>query len=253
MNFQKNNLSIDWISFNISDLRLLEAESIASHLSELGFNSSRKKNNGKQSPWLQNPNHEFEVLFTEYHRAYWSGTIISFSGENAAQFYHLVTLNRFNWKVFEVFSSNLVKLGRIDIDYLYPIKLKDSEAHFFLRKCYQFIREKKKKRSVKLENDQILRINQRTSPNFHRIYLNREGLKFEIKIKKQKAQLLEENLFANKIKEFETQVTEYVYDRWSQLLPYKDKDSSSYLEWILSYQRTKQNPKLTENLLVSSD
>ena len=91
LTFESENLVVDYISFNIpgSD----NTESIAKYLFEkFNFNSTfAKGQNGTTHDWFYLNGNQNQVSFRqlEYNPSFknlWGGTIIHFSGINAAQF-----------------------------------------------------------------------------------------------------------------------------------------------------------------------
>ena len=97
LNFQTENLVIDYISFNIpgSD----NTESIAKYLFET-FNFL--------------PRNQNEVSFRQLEydpssKSFWEGTIIHFSGKNAAKFYKIIQAQKFDWNILKFKKRSLVE------------------------------------------------------------------------------------------------------------------------------------------------
>lgn len=133
-------------------------------------------------------------------------------------------------------------MGRFDINYVYQDKdyFSYQTTKIFLRQCQEFIGYLPRKRWTRLDedpkkNDLILKICKRGNPNYQRIYFEPEGLKFELELRKYKAKQFQHWLFENQIQEFENQITEHFFKRWSQLLPIKE--SSLYTNWIFKEKR----------------
>ena len=86
INFDSENLVVDWISFNLEGLT--DPKRIADRLfsrfnvfitmddqSKIGFSDHRNR---------------YDVLIRQYRKSHWIGTQIIFSGKNAAYFYKLI-------------------------------------------------------------------------------------------------------------------------------------------------------------------
>uniref|UniRef100_UPI0030036CED hypothetical protein n=1 Tax=Cocconeiopsis kantsiensis TaxID=3082010 RepID=UPI0030036CED len=236
MNFKKHDIVIDWISYNIKDLTLEETSPIAEYFFSIGFNCQKQQKEKDIKYWFEKYENDYKVLFSEkvYARDFWSGVIISFSGYNAYKFYELIENHEFDWSVFD---REITTLGLLDLHCLNDIPCKDSNPFDFLKQSYDYILKKSKKRTVKLENNTILRICKRTSYNYFRIYLKSDftQIEFELEMKKHKTKVFQDYLFENNIEQFEAEVVDYFYKSWIRLLP-----SSKYTEWILDYQRDKK-------------
>ena len=86
LNFQSQNVVVDWISFNIQGLSdpLIIACRLSKHFTShvlmdyvpsIGFHGFKKK---------------YKVSIRQYTKGYWVGTKIIFSGKNAAYLYKLI-------------------------------------------------------------------------------------------------------------------------------------------------------------------
>ena len=97
INFDSENLKVDWISFNLKGL--IDPRLIAGRLSKyftphvliddepgIGFHGFRKR---------------YKVSIHQYtgSKGYWIGTKIIFSGKNASYFYKLLKTQNFDWSV----------------------------------------------------------------------------------------------------------------------------------------------------------
>jgi len=125
LTFQSENLVIDYISFNIpgSD----NTESIAEYLFEkFNFNSTLAKGqNGTAKSWFYLPRNQHQVSFRQLEydpssKSFWEGTIIHFSGTNAAQFYKIIQAQKFDWNILKLKNASL---GRIDLHYFRESKI----------------------------------------------------------------------------------------------------------------------------------
>ena len=79
-------------------------------------------------------------------------------------------------------------LGRIDLHYFRKSKITDQSDQLenFMEKCCQRIRAKSKRKKAKWEresNGLVLRIGNRSSSNYYRVYQKQNGLQFELELK----------------------------------------------------------------------
>lgn len=95
LNFQSENLTVDWIGFNIQglvDRKLVER--IAKYFfQKFGFNSTfALGSHGKQETLFYDLRNKYQVYFRAYKYSdiYWDGIKIDFSGNNAVQVYKLI-------------------------------------------------------------------------------------------------------------------------------------------------------------------
>lgn len=191
LTFQSEDLVVDYISFNITGS--INTESITKYLFEkLNFNSTFAKwHNGTAKSWFYLAKNQHQVSFRQLEydplfKSFWEGTIIHFSGSNAAQFYKIIQAQKFDWNILK---SKDVSLGRIDLYYFRESQLTDQKDQ--LEKFFTNIMAKtanqRKKTSLKYDpgiKNYILRIGNRKSSNFYRIYQTKDGLRFELEIKK---------------------------------------------------------------------
>ena len=108
LNFQSENLVVDWISFNIQGLP--DPRRIANGLSKhftphvlmddvprIGYHDLNKK---------------YKVSIRQYtgSKGYWVGTKVIFSGKDAAHFYKLIKTQKFDWKILMI-DQHTLSLG----------------------------------------------------------------------------------------------------------------------------------------------
>jgi hypothetical protein len=173
LSFESENLVIDWISFNIKELTdPKQIAKIALYLSKsFGFNSQIKENyeNHFEDLIFENKNRgkvSF-IRFTSTFNPYWTGTTISFPGQNAAYIYTFIKEGKIDWNLFDLTN---IKLGRFDLHFLRKLNTTD-QVKTFLNESYEYA--KSKGRKVELEENKIghiLRINDRKSSNYYRVY-----------------------------------------------------------------------------------
>ena len=97
LNFRSENLVVDWIFFNIKGS--IDLKPIATYLFET-FNFL--------------PRNQNEVSFRQLEydpssKSFWEGTIIHFSGKNAAKFYKIIQAQKFDWNILKFKKRSVVK------------------------------------------------------------------------------------------------------------------------------------------------
>ena len=228
LTFQSQNLIVDYITFKFQDLDNLHQTRIAKYLFQLGFNSYQES--GKlakpiKEPILVNPKNQFEVCFVG-DNYYWGGTLLHFSGNNATRFYFFAKKQIIDWTIF-----SLAVLSRFDLYYLRQNQIEDKiSSNNFLHNCYNKLKQTNK--NVSLEKNRkgfILKIGNRKSNQYSRIYQTKQGLKFEHEMKGKVLTQYHLLLVENRIQEFEHHLTKCFLYRFGKLLPL----NYSYTDWLV--------------------
>jgi hypothetical protein len=122
--FDSENLVVDWISFNIKGLTdPKQIAKIALYLSKsFGFNSQIKENYEDLISENQNRGKVFFIRFSSTFNPYWTGTTISFPGQNAAYLYTFIKKGKIDWNLFDLKN---IKLGRFDLHFLRKLNTTD--------------------------------------------------------------------------------------------------------------------------------
>ena len=227
LNFQSQNLVVDWISFKFQESHY-DLNKIAKYLFKLGFNSYQQS--GKLSKpvperILVNSKNQFSILFVNDH-SYWKGTLLQFSGLNARRFYFLAKQNTIDWKIFDKAT-----LSRFDIYYSRENnKLDKISSEDFLESCYQKIKQTNKNVTLgKNKRGLILKIGNRKSNNYSRIYQEKKSLKFEYEMKGRSLEKSYNLLVLNNFEEMELNLTKRFLSYFGKLLPLQN----SYLDWLV--------------------
>ena len=114
-----------------------------------------------------------------------------------------------------------------------------------MNKCCQkaFLRSKKNIAEY-TQNHQgfILRIGSRKSPNYYRVYETRNGLRFELEMKKT---ILQDFLFIDHPENFEDTLTRHFHEHSKKVLVLDD----FYTDWLIHYSRKTEK---SINSLVTS-
>ena len=227
LSFESENLVVDYISFKFQESHC-DQNKIAKYLFNLGFNSyqqSGKLSKPVQERMLVKSKNQFAILFVNDH-SYWKGTLLQFSGLNASQFYFLAKQNIIDWKIFDT-----VTLSRFDIYYSRENNKQDKiSSADFLENCYKKIKQTNK--NVTLEKNRlglILKIGNRRSNNYSRIYETKNSLKFEYEMKGKSLEKSYNLLVLNNFEEMELILTKRFLSYFGKLLPLQ----SSYLDWLV--------------------
>jgi len=246
LSFDSENLVVDWISFKFQDLDNRTTMEIANYLFKLGFNSYQES--GKlakpiKQPILISSKNKFEVLFL-VDNSYWQGTILQFSGFNAKNFYILIKQKKVSWKLF---SS--ATLGRFDIYYSRKNEINDkiSVTNFF-ENCHRKLKETNK--NVIFEKNKkglILKIGNRKSNQYFRIYQEKNSLKFEHEMKGKFLRKYHNLLLENNLEEFEQKLYSHFIVSFGKLLTL----NYSYLDWLIIKLRPIRKQKLSQHGLNS--
>ena len=92
LNFDSENLVVDWISFNLEGLT--DPKRIACRLFSR-FNASITMYDQSNIRFSDRRN-RYDVLICQYRKSHWIGTQIIFSGKDAAYFYKLIKTQKFD-------------------------------------------------------------------------------------------------------------------------------------------------------------
>jgi ribosomal protein S24E len=182
LTFESENLQVDYISFKFQKLENSTQKKIADYLFKLGFNSY--KESGKltkpiKESILVSSKNKFEVCFVE-DNPYWDGTLLHFSGLNASRFYFFSKEQIIDWIIF----SSAV-LSRFDLYFERNYKTADKiSGREFLQNCQKNLKQTNK--NISLEKNRkgwILKIGNRKSNHYFRIYETKNSLRFEHEMK----------------------------------------------------------------------
>lgn len=227
--FQSNNLVVDYICFKFQSLNDAQMREIANFLFKLGFNSYQQS--GKfakpiRHPILVDVNNNYEVCFV-LENSYWNGILLHFSGSNAGRFYFLSTQKVIDWTIF---SS--ATLSRLDLYYSrqnQETTIDQISSSEFLQHCYTKLQKTNK--NVQLEKNKkgyILKIGNRKSNHYHRIYQNPNHLKFEYEVKGRALEKLYSLLVDNSFQQFEEKLYFQFIVSFGQILSFQ----YSYTDWL---------------------
>jgi hypothetical protein len=118
-----------------------------------------------------------------------------------------------------------------------------------MEKSCQRIRDKSKRRRAhwsRESNALVLRIGNRSSSNYYRVYQKHNGLQFELELKNQLVKSFKKLLFDNSIQEFEDKLSKQFYWQSFESLNL----NSSYMDWLLDWYRKSAHNQNTISLLT---
>jgi ribosomal protein S24E len=225
--FERENLVVDYITFKFQEAQC-DQNTIADYLFNLGFNSYQESGKStkpiKQPIFIDSKNqHEISFIHDNLH---WKGTLIHFSGLNAAKFYFLAKQNIINWKIFEK-----AILSRFDLYCERNYKKTDTiSGQDFLANCHKELKQKNKNISLEKNNKGfILKIGNRKTNNYSRIYEGKDSLKFEHEMKGKFLQPYHLLFVESNFDTFEQKLSSHFFVYFGKLLPLQ----YSYLDWLV--------------------
>jgi hypothetical protein len=235
LNFESESLIVDWISLNAKGLT--DPQPTAKYLLLFGFNSFQFQEGSKRKEIIySHPKNKFNVIFSRPIE-YWNGTVISFSGQNATYFYQLIQQKSIDFSFFPT-----IQLGRLDLHYFRKAKITDNiSVNDFFESCYRKICQKKR-RQISVQGP-ILTIGNRKSSNFFRIYQKKDGLEFELEIKKTPLKSFQDLLFSGQIQQFESESSYYFLKSFANIFPIY----YCFMDWLAISLR----PKISHSNLVN--
>lgn len=165
LNFEYENLVVDWISFNIQGLT--DPRRIADGLSK--HFTPNVLMNGEPYMSYHNLKKKYKVSVRQYTgcKGYWVGTKIIFSGKNAHYFYKLLKTRNFDWNILK-FENHTLSLGRIDLCFSRPNDWNHTTKSFddFLVGSRSQIQDHTSTKYIKLQNfpnGKMLKVNRRNN------------------------------------------------------------------------------------------
>lgn len=187
--FENEQLSVDFISFNIQQIDLNQKSQLASYLQDLGFNCYQKQLESSKSTQDINGNNsldnQFEVYFIVKIPYQKEINQLQFPGISGKQFYQLVKQKTIQWQKFPK-----PRFSRLDLVYQRTSKSKDpiSNTDFINASYIQFQHLHPFKSLLSRRNHKglLLKIGNRRSSRHYRIYtsqMNNDLLRFEAEMK----------------------------------------------------------------------
>lgn len=129
----------------------------------------------------------------------------------------------------------------------------------FLNSCQEKILQNSRTKYIQYNRNEkgfILKIGSRKSPNYYRVYENNQEIRFELKMKSNRVQSVQDFLFNDQIQEFEQILTKHFYNHSNKILVLHQV----YTDWLIKYFRRKEKqhavfllPFFNQNSLSLSD
>lgn len=249
LNFESQNLMVDWISFNIQGLP--DPETIASGLSKhftphvliddvpsISYHGLKKK---------------YKVSIRQYtgSKSHWVGTQITFSGKDAARCYNLIKTQKLDLGTL-MMDQHTLSLGRIDLYFSRTNGPNDTIKLFdaFLVDSRTQIQDHTTTRHIKLQDfpdGKMLKVNRRNNSLHYRVYQKDQGVRFELEFKYRQTKLVQDYLFNNQLDVFEYELVLQYFKYSKRVL----RSDYSYTDWILDFQRRYQATTAFRPLVAS--
>ena len=247
INFDSEDLKVDYLSFNLQFNNPEQIQEIADFLADtFHCQSTLLDQSSKKRHLLTETNkNRYSAEFVVNSNKHWKGSILRFRGRHAQWFYKDLKFQKLDWSIFDFEDTNL---GRVDLCYDRKLKASDKDLNLFFKNSSRRINSKKDNRSAKSDNN-ILRVGKRLSSNFFRVYLKPNGreLRFEIELKKTVVKNFQHYLFTDQFETFEELLTTHFYNQAIQLF---DLDNS-YCDWLVANFRQVKKPPVQEVLINS--
>ena len=127
---------------------------------------------------------ENKIFLKHWKKPSWEGCILCFPGLTGKHFYNQIKTKGIPWRIFQV-PRDRIQLSRIDLVYQQPWT---AQIVYDLDKIEDYFANQLSRNRVgklqKHEHGKVLTLGTREGVNFHRIYPNQAGLRFELELKK---------------------------------------------------------------------
>ena len=247
IDFDSENLVVDWISFNIQGLM---GEANLRRMAGYRFTPLITMSDGSKIGYSGLRN-KYKVCLREYASYRWVGTQVIFSGENAAYFYKLVKTQKFDWEILKVDQCTL-SLGRIDLCFC-----RTNDSNHTTKSFDTFLVDSRRKtqnhtttRYIKLHDfpdGRMLKINRRNNSLHYRVYQKDERVRFELEFKHRQTKLVQDYLFKNQFDIFEHELVTQYFKYSGRVLDV----NYVYTDWIVDFQRRSQGNLNSRSLVTS--
>jgi hypothetical protein len=185
LNFESQNLVVDWISFTIQGLP--DPGTIASGLSK--HFSPHVLIDGEPNMSYHGFEKKHKVSIRQYtgSKGYWVGTQIIFSGKDAAHCYNLIKTQKFDLETL-MMDQHTLSLSRIDLCFSRTNGPNNTIKSFdgFLVNSRTQIQNHTTTRHIRLQdfpNGKVLKINRRNNSLHYRVYQKDQSVRFELEFK----------------------------------------------------------------------
>ena len=130
INFNSENLKVDYLSLNLQFNNSRRIEQIATYLGKtLHCKMTLFDQSSKKRHLLTETNkNRYLAEFVVNSNSYWKGSILRFRGTHAQCFYKDLKFQRLDWSIFDFENTNL---GRFDLCYDRKLKKSDKNLNIF--------------------------------------------------------------------------------------------------------------------------
>lgn len=185
--FKSEEINVDYISFKILNLtnndeidKICDAfRQRYGYDSSIVYEETEQKIKDKHSYSTEN-----KIFVKHWKKPSWKGCIVCFPGLTGKHFYNLIKREGIPWKIFRV-QRDRIQLNRIDLVFQQPWTAQNT---YDLKKIEDYFSNQLKRNRVgkleKYDHGKVLTLGTREGVNFHRIYPNEGGLRFELELKK---------------------------------------------------------------------
>ena len=252
LNFESQNLVVDWISLNIQGLP--DPETIASGLSK--HFTPHVLIDGEPNISYHGFKKKYKVSIRQYtgskSQSHWVGTQIIFSGKDAARCYNLIKTQKLDLGTL-IMDQHTLSLGRIDLYFSRTNGPNDTIKLFdaFLVDSRTQIQDHTTTRHIKLQDfpdGKMLKINRRNNSLHYRVYQKDQSVRFELEFKHRQTRLVQDYLFNNQLDIFESKLVLQYFKYSGQVLNL----DYLYADWVLDFQRRYRPAKPSNRVLLTS-
>ena len=205
LNFESQNLMVDWISFNIQGLP--DPGTIASGLSK--HFTPHVLINGEPNMSYHGFQKKYKVYIRQYTglKSHWVGTQITFYCKDASRCYNLIKTQKLDLETLMT-DQHTLSLGWIDPCFSRTNGPNDTIKSFdaFLVDSRTQIQDHRTTRHIKLQDfpdGKMLKVNRRNNSLHYRVYQKDQGVRFELEFKHRQTKLVQDYLFKNQLDVFE--------------------------------------------------
>ena len=249
--FESESFQIHYLTLNLQFDNLKRIKKIADYLSD-AFDCNSVSIDGKNLPQKRTLNKKeksySKAEFRVNSQKYWSGTSLSFSGNQSTWFYKTSKRKELNWEVLDFDNTNL---SRIDLYYDRKFKKGDEIEKFdsFLEECRSQI-EKADRRKTVIVDKGVLRVERRGSGNYFRVYRRPNGkdIRFELELTKSVVKKFEFYLFSNQFEKLEELLSIHFYKQALTTFVM----NSCYTDWLRESFRKIRSTQTYENCLIAT-
>ena len=252
LSFESQELILDYLTFTAPD-SIERMEEFALIFSDYGFNCNvcDEARNSRYNLLQDNDNDRTVHFRIEKWEKY--TVLMQFSGTNSRYIYQLLKDQFFS---FSQLNCPELKIGRIDIHFLRENQKDDSNLTDFYQESKKVFKNRHKNGTAVIINNfqeqtKSLNLAGRKTDYYGRIYQKYSALKFELEVKKEKAEKLGLPLVHYSFLEFEHDLSKEFFNYWYKGL-YLESSFTDWLNYRLRENYTKPNTHLVTSYLCQN-